>query len=67
MTELNSPETHIYISTRLSRVFKQRLQNIIISTHAQDQDGQKFYLRKKCEKKSNFRVLMWVCIALNCF
>ena len=24
MTELNSPKTHIYISTRLSRMFKQR-------------------------------------------
>ena len=27
MTELNSPETHIYISTRLSRMFKQRVRN----------------------------------------
>ena len=27
MTELNPPETHIYISTRLSRMFKQRVRN----------------------------------------
>ena len=27
MTELNSPETHIYISTRLSRMFKQLVRN----------------------------------------
>ena len=27
VTELNSAETHIYISTRLSRMFKQRIRN----------------------------------------
>ena len=33
MTELNSPGIHIYISSRLSRMFKQRVRNRNLEGH----------------------------------
>ena len=54
MTELNSPKTHIYISTRLSRMLKQRVRKRNLDGSIKGKVKQFISTNRRCPGRATF-------------